>query len=57
MYRFFKKFGILLLLQLIQFLMPQYYPYYVLETSKNYVGHLESKELLRIQPAQLFNFS
>ena len=21
-----------------------------------YVGHLESKELLRIQPAQLFNF-
>ena len=23
----------------------------------NYVGHLESKERLRIQPAQLFNFS
>ena len=22
-----------------------------------YVGHLESKERLRIQPAQLFNFS
>ena len=25
--------------------------------SKLYVGHLESKERLRIQPAQLFNFS
>ena len=25
-------------------------------TRKNYVGHLESKERLRIQPAQLFNF-
>ena len=24
---------------------------------KMYVGHLESKERLRIQPAQLFNFS
>ena len=24
---------------------------------KRYVGHLESKERLRIQPAQLFNFS
>ena len=23
----------------------------------NYVGHLENKERLRIQPAQLFNFS
>jgi len=23
----------------------------------NYVGHLESKERLRIQPAQLFHFS
>ena len=26
-------------------------------TSLSYVGHLESKERLRIQPAQLFNFS
>ena len=24
--------------------------------TKRYVGHLESKERLRIQPAQLFNF-
>ena len=24
---------------------------------KTYVGHLESKERLRVQPAQLFNFS
>ena len=30
------------------------YPHNALE---KYVGHLESKERLRIQPAQLFNFS
>ena len=28
-----------------------------LEKCCNYVGHLESKERLRIQPAQVFNFS
>ena len=28
-----------------------------LDLLKNYVGHLESKERLRIQPAQLFHFS
>ena len=27
------------------------------EKRSNYVGNLESKERLRIQPAQLFNFS
>ena len=27
------------------------------QDGKIYVGHLESKERLRIQPAQLFNFS
>ena len=29
----------------------------VAEKKRTYVGHLESKERLRIQPAQLFNFS
>ena len=29
----------------------------LLSQEKTYVGHLESKERLRIQPAQLFNFS
>ena len=30
---------------------------YFVELVDIYVGHLESKERLRIQPAQLFNFS
>ena len=30
---------------------------YMKDTSQCYVGHLESKERLRVQPAQLFNFS
>ena len=31
--------------------------YNIVSLNSIYVGHLESKERLRIQPAQLFNFS
>ena len=53
----------LVLSELLYWVMVQYvnlynYSCHTADVEKmDYVGHLESKERLRIQPAQLFNFS